>query len=559
MFTAAVSALLLAQPPGPGGPGRADTFFVNGRFLTPAGDVGVVATERGRIVYTGPPGPLMGRGFFGPFKVVDLGNKRVVPGFYDSHAHLLGGGLQLARVELKDAKDEAEFSARVKDFDGKLPRDRWMLGGNWDHDRAFNGALPTAAALDRAAPNRPIFLRRYDGHMGLANTAALKLAGITADTKDPPGGVVYRLADGKTPSGVLKDNAMDLIEKVIPDPPADEVAEAVRAALKEAARCGVTSMQDMEGSSPAGRRTLLRALQALDRRGELTCRVDVRWPIALHKELTHLGVEANFGTGFVRIGGVKGYMDGSLGSSTAKMFDPFANDPKNTGVYVTDPADMGPLIRSADAAGLSVAVHAIGDQANAVLLDLFADAAAKNGPRPSRRLRVEHAQHLRPQEFARFKRLGVVASMQPFHVADDGRWAAGRIGEARCESSYAFRSLLDHGAVLAFGSDWPVAPLDPIPGIAAAVTRQTLDGKHPAGWHPKERISAKEAITAYTAGSATGAGQEKDRGTIEVGKLADFAVLSADPVNVPAGGTFDWAGLKVDMTVVGGNVVFERK
>lgn len=283
--------------------------------------------------------------------------------------------------------------------------------------------------------------------------------------------------------------------------------------------------------------------------------MDVRYPIGAPRELTALGAEANFGGPFVRVGGVKGFMDGSLGSSTAKMFEPFKNEP-TTGVFVTPPDLMRAQIRTADAAGLSVGVHAIGDQANNVLLDLFADVQKANGSR-DRRFRIEHAQHLRPSDYGRFKQLGVIASMQPYHVADDGRWAEGRIGAERCKSSYAFRSLLDAGAVLAFGSDWPVAPLDPLPGVYAAVTRRTLDGGHPNGWVPEQRISVAEAVTAYTRGSAFAGFQEHEKGTITPGKLADLVVLERD---IFAPTEQDRIGdTKVDVTVVGGKVVFERK
>lgn len=288
----------------------------------------------------------------------------------------------------------------------------------------------------------------------------------------------------------------------------------------------------------------------------LTCRVDMNWPIAVQKDLSEVGVTANFGSDFVKIGGVKGYMDGSLGSSTAKMFDPYVIDPTTSGVYVTEPPMMKELVTRADAAGLSVAIHAIGDEANARLLDIFEAAAATNGPR-DRRFRIEHAQHLRPQDYPRFKALGVIASMQPFHVVDDARWAVGRIGAKRCESSYAFRSLLDNGAVLAFGSDWPVAPLDPFGGLDAAVNRRSLDGKNPDGWVPEQKITVTEAVTAYTAGSAHAAGQEANRGTLTPGKLADFVVLSQDVFD-PA--TKNRLGeTQAAMTVVGGKIVFERK
>lgn len=488
-------------------------------------------------------------------RVIDLKGRRVVPGFYDSHTHMLSGGQLLSQVNLKDAKDEAEFGRLLKKFDSELPRDRWILGGNWDHDRTFKGELPTAAILDKYVPDRPIFIHRYDGHMGVANTRALKLAGITADTKDPDGGVIFRTGKTKEPSGILKDNAMSLIGRVIPNPSDEEIGEAVRAALAEARRIGVTSVQDLEGSDAATRRKLLRIYQRLARQGQLTCRIDLRWPIASQKELLDLGAEVGFGDDFIRIGGVKGFMDGSLGSSTAKFFEPYLMDKENTGVFVTPREEMAKLIAAADAARLSVAVHAIGDRANAELLDLFAAAAKANGAR-DRRFRIEHVQHLRPEEFKRFKADGVIASMQPYHIIDDGRWAEGRIGAKRCSTSYANRSLLDAGARLAFGSDWPVAPLDPILGIDAAVNRRTLEGKDPGGWFPDQKITVREAIEAYTIGSAFAGFEEKDRGSITVGKLADLVVLGRDILDPKERDKI--VETRVDLTVVGGKVVFEK-
>jgi hypothetical protein len=489
-------------------------------------------------------------------KVIDVGGKRVMPGFTDSHLHFLGGGLQLARVELKDCPNEAEFGKRLKEFDSKTPTDRWMLGGNWDHDRTFGGKLPTAETLDQFVKNRPVFLRRYDGHMAVANTTALKMARITADTKDPDGGVIERAADGKTPTGVLKDNAMSLVDRLIPEPNEAEIVEAVRAAMKACAEQGVTSVQDMDGSSSETRRKLFRVLQRLAARGELTTRIDLRWPIAAQKELATIGAEANFGNGFLRIGGLKGFMDGSLGSSTAKMFTGYESDAKNTGVFITQPSQMLRWVQEADQAGLNVCVHAIGDEANAKLLDIFAEVSKQNGA-GDRRFRIEHVQHLRPEDYPRFKAGGVVASMQPYHVSDDGRWAEGRIGKKRCESSYAYRSLLDAGAVLAFGSDWPVAPLDVLAGIDAAVNRRTLDGKDPNGWFPAQRITVAEAVAAYTFGGAFGGHQEKERGTLTAGKVADFVVLSRDIFAAVEKDKI--ADTKVDLTIVGGKVAFERK
>jgi predicted amidohydrolase YtcJ len=536
----------------------ADLVVVNARIWT--GDTNVpnaaaLAVWNGRLLIVGTEAEA--KATVGPnTKVIDAGGKRIVPGFYDSHAHVLGGGQQLARVELKDAKDEAEFGKRLVEFDKKTPSGRWMLGGNWDHDRAFKGVLPTAELLDKYVKDRPVFIRRYDGHMAVCNTAALKIAGITAETKDPSGGVISRKADGKTPAGVLKDNAMDLVDKHIPEPDSTEIGDAVRAALAAAAEVGVTSIQDMGGMEADTRRSYFRVLQKMAAANELTCRIDVRLPLAAYRELSNLGIEAGFGGEYLRLGGLKAFMDGSLGSSTAKMFEPYVSDATTTGVFVTQPEAMRALVIAADKAGLNVCVHAIGDRANAELLDIFTAATQANGPK-DRRFRIEHVQHLRPQDYPRFKALTVVASMQPYHVADDGRWAEGRIGARRCESSYAFRSLLDAGAVLAFGSDWPVAPLDPLPGIDAAVNRTTLDGGHPNGWVPAQRITVAEAVRAYTHGSAYGGSQERERGTLTVGKQADFVVLDrdifADDQKAQIGKT------KVTMTAVGGKIIFERK
>ncbi len=539
-------------------PVQADLVLVNGKVWTvdaakPQAEA--IAVWRDRILAVGTDAEV--KALAGPAtRVIDLRGRRVVPGFHDSHVHFLMGGESLAQVDLKDAKDEAEFGRRLAEFDKKLPRDRWIVGGNWDHDRAFGGKLPTAAILDKYVKGRPVFIRRYDGHMALANTAAMKLAGITTETKDPAGGVIYRLDDGQTPSGVFKDNAMSLVGRLIPDPDEAEILEAIQAAQKLAAEVGITSVEDMNGSGAATRRIYFGLLQRLSREGKLTCRIGLRWPIAAQKELAAAGVRADFGNDFLRIGGLKGFMDGSLGSSTAKMFGPFEGEPKNTGVWVTPPDRMRSLIRSADAAGLNVCVHAIGDEANAALLDLFAEVAKANGAK-DRRFRIEHVQHLRPQDYPRFRELGIIASMQPYHAIDDGRWAEGRIGAKRCASSYAFRSLLDAKARLAFGSDWPVAPLDPLTGIDAAVNRRTLDGKHPAGWFPEQRITVAEAVEGYTLGSAYAAFHEKDRGSITPGKLADFAVLSRDIFEPAERDRI--ADARVDLTVVGGQVAFERK
>jgi len=484
--------------------------------------------------------------------VIALGGRRVVPGFHDSHVHFLGGGLSLARVQLKDAPDEAEFGRRLQEFDRKLPRDRWLLGGDWDHDRTFAGKLPAADIVDRYVPARPVFLRRYDGHMALVNSVALKMAGIDAATPDPPGGEIVRKPGSREPTGILRDNAMDLVARLVPEPADEEIVEALQAAMRECARFGVTSVEDMDGSPTATRRRLLAAYQRAAREHKLTVRIGLWWPLAEWQALAQLGVQRGYGNDWVRLGGVKGFVDGSLGSSTAKMFEPYVHEPNNTGVFVTPPARLEQWIRQADAADLQIAVHAIGDRANAELLDIYERVAPGPAAR-SRRFRVEHAQHLCTGDWQRFGQLGVIASMQPYHIVDDGRWAEARIGRERCARSYMCRSLHEAGAVLAFGSDWPVAPLDPLAGIAAAVHRRTLDGRHPQGWFPAQRISVETALQAYTLGSAYAAGVEKDRGTLEVSKAADLVVLSRDILDPAEIECLDRAA--VLLTVVGGRVV----
>ncbi len=539
-------------------PVAADLIVVNGKIWTVnknQPEAEALAVWRGQILHVGTNQEV--RALAGPAtKVIDLQGRRALPGFHDSHVHFLSSGQLLSQVDLKDAKDAAEFGRRLREFDRKLPRDRWLLGGHWDHDRAFGGELPTAELIDEYVPQRPVFLRRYDGHMAIVNTRALKLAGITAKTQEVAGGVIYRKPGSQEPSGLLRDNAMGLVAQLVPAPSESEIAESIRAALAEARRLGVTSVEDLAGSDGPTREKTLRLYQSLARSGDLSCRINPYWPLGQWQQLQKLGIARGFGDEWVRIGGLKGFVDGSLGSSTAKMFQPFVNEPDSTGVYVTPLHKLRADIAGADQAGLAVAVHAIGDQANYELLEAFADVARKNGPR-DRRFRIEHAQHLRPEDYPRFRELGVVASMQPYHVIDDGRWAEGRIGAKRCASSYAYRSLLDARAKMAFGSDWSVAPLNPLLGIDAAVNRRTLDGKHPEGWFPEQKITVAEALEAYTLASAYAASQEKDKGSLEPGKLADLIVLSHD-ILAPAIRD-QLAGTQVMLTIVGGKIVHEKR
>ncbi len=482
--------------------------------------------------------------------VVDGKGRRVLPGFIDSHTHMSMGGFNLLAVDLRKTKDPADFTRRLAEFAKTRPAGLWMTDGAWDHQVWSDPVLPTRAMLDPATGDRPACLSRTDGHMMVCNGRALELAKVKRETPDPPGGVIVRDAAGE-PTGVLKDAAMDLVWAVRPARTVAELEEALRTAVRHAAENGVTSVQDLPGNSRD-----LDAWEALRRQGKLTVRVDYRpslseWETARDRRAAMKNDE------WLRIGGVKGYTDGSLGSGTALFFEPYSDDSKTSGVYASEAIPLEKLearVAAADAAGLQVEVHAIGDRANAEILDVFERVAKKNGAR-DRRFRIEHAQHLRPQDVSRFAKLGVIASMQPYHAIDDGRWAEKRIGLERSRTTYAFRSLLDAGAHLAFGSDWDVAPLSPITGIDAAVNRRTLDGRNPKGWIPEQKIGVEEALRAYTSSAARAGFAEKEKGSLSVGKLADFVVLSRDILAIPPG---EIPETQVDATVVGGRIVHGR-
>ena len=540
LAVALAASALLAQS-------SATLILTNGKIWTGNAEqplAEAVACLDGRIVAVGSSADI--RLWAGPgAETIDLRGKLVVPGFNDSHVHFHAGGENLSGVQLRDAKTEAEFSDRIRRFAATLPARRWILGGNWDHENWTPARLPTRQLIDEAAGDHPVFINRLDGHMSLANTLALKLAGVTRDTPDPPGGAIVRHVNGE-PTGVLKDAAQAAVERVIPAPSDDQIADAIRAAMRYAAERGVTSVQDVS-AAPANFRVYQRLLQ----RGELTVRISGHQPLASWKRLADAGILAAFGGPMLHIGALKGFADGSLGSTTALFFDPYLDAPNTSGLEMAAAQTLLQQIADADRAGLQVAVHAIGDKANHTVLNLFDEAAAKNGNR-DRRFRIEHAQHLRREDIARFAKLGVIASMQPYHAIDDGRWAEKRIGPERAKGTYAFRALLDAGAVLAFGSDWDVAPMDPILGIYAAVTRRTLDGKNPSGWVPEQKITVAEALRAYTYGSAYASFEEKLKGTIEPGKLADLAVLSRDILTIDP---VSIENVKVALTVVDGKVV----
>ena len=482
-------------------------------------------------------------------RVISNGKAMVAPGFMDGHAHFLRGGFQLTSVDLRDAASPAEFVARIKSFATKLKPGEWILGGTWDHENWPGTPLPDRSWIDSVTPNNPVFVDRLDGHMALANSLALQKAGVTRNTREIPGGTIVRRRDGE-PTGVLKDEAQGPVAAVIPVPSESQSDAALARAMEWAASKGVTAVADVD--VPWYEVAALRRAHAA---GKLTTRVSVYVPLRYWRALADTVRVHGIGDNRLRVAGLKGYVDGSLGSTTALFYQPYNDAPATRGLFVTPEDSLRALIGAADSAGLQVAVHAIGERAKGVLLDIFDSVAKAHGSR-DRRFRIEHAQHLRRRDIARLATSGVVASMQPYHAIDDGRWAGKRIGPERIKTTYAFRSLLDGGARLAFGSDWTVAPIDPILGIYAAVTRRTLDDKNPEGWVPGEKITVHEALRAYTATNAYGVFAEQNRGKLAPGYLADLVVLDRNPISIPPG-TINQA--QVRATVIGGKVVYSSQ
>jgi len=483
-------------------------------------------------------------------RVIDAGGKLLLPGFNDSHVHFMSGGQQLDNVELNDATSSEEFVRRIGEKARKTPVGEWMTGGDWDETKWSPAQLPTKEMIDPVTPNNPVFISRYDGHMALANSEALRLAGVTAKTPDPPGGFIVRDAQGN-PTGALKDAATDFVFKIIPPLTHEQRLHAAKRALAHAAALGVTSVQEMNPEFAD-----IAAYAELLQRGELTTRIYAAPLITQVDDEAKVGVRHAFGGPYLRIGAVKGYADGSLGSGTAYFFEPFLNQPNNRGL-LSDEMHPISLMRDrmmkADAAGLQICTHAIGDEGISTILDLYTDVVKAHGE-ADRRFRIEHAQHMAAKDFDRFAQLHVIASMQPYHAIDDGRWAEGRIGHDRASRTYAFRTFLNHGVRLAFGTDWSVAPLNPLFGVYAAVTRATLDGKNPGGWFPEQKLTVAEAVEAYTMGSAYAEFQDQEKGSITRGKLADMVLLSddifaIDPVKI--------RDVRVLRTFVGGKQVFD--
>ncbi|MEN6560836.1 MAG: amidohydrolase [Acidobacteriota bacterium] len=529
-----------------------DLVLINGKVWTGEASrpwAQAVAVRGGTIVDVGTTAAL--KGLAAGAKVVDLGGALVLPGFIDSHTHFLEGGFALRRIQLREARSREDFVARIAAKAKELGPGRWILNGDWDHQQFSPVELPRRDWIDAVTPDNPVCVCRLDEHMILANSLALKLAGVTKDTPAPPGGEILKDPATGEPTGILKDTAMDLVYAKVPEPTPDERLEAAETAVRHAAQNGVTSVCEMADARS------FETFRELERRGRLSTRVSVYIPITEVDVLARLKIKPPLGDAYLQLAGLKGFVDGSLGSSTAYFFEPYADDPKTSGLLngqMFPPGVMERRILEADRAGLQLAVHAIGDRAVSMLLDMVEKAVAVNGPR-DRRWRVEHAQHQRPADIARFGRLGLAASVQPYHAIDDGRWAESKIGPERVKTAYPFESLRRAGAVLAFGSDWTVAPLSPILGIYAAATRRTLDGKNPGGWVPAEKVSVEEAVRAYTVNGAWAQFAEAAKGTIAPGKAADLVVLDRDIFTIPAE---EIERTSVRMTIFDGRVVYGK-
>jgi predicted amidohydrolase YtcJ len=585
-----LSAAVLAQ-----GRETPDLLLVNGRIYTvdaarPWAEA--VAISAARIVAVGTTAEV--KGLAGPrTRSIDLKGAFVAPGFNDAHVHIDSTGSLLVGVNLLEVHEAKAFTEAVRGAAGRLPRGSWITRGDWGAYEQWNAGsagggaaraaapfTPTRDLVDAVTPEHPVFVQRFDRSMYLANSLALKLAGITDATVNPPNGEIVKDANGRL-TGVLKGSAADIVRKVIPPIPFEQRLVQVRAVLKEAREGGVTTIQDLTSAEQ------LRAYQELQRRGELTTRIMLRPTLDNVVHTGALGISRGFGDDWLKFIGYKAWVDGIMGSSGAMFFEPYDHDPKNKGLlrpimspegkpdaamsmtadqHYTDfpPGNLEKLLEQAIPTGLPPHIHAIGDKGNRIILDVYEKVLSKHKLTDTdHRWRVIHAQVVHPEDFARFGRLNLVAEINPYHVSDDMRWMEERIGRKRSEGAYAFRKLKDAGAVLIFGSDSPGTNaaryfLNPIYGLYAAVSRQTLKGEPREGWFPDQRLTIEEAIEAYTKGPAWASFEEDVKGTIAPGKFADLAVFDTNLVEAGKSAPAKLLEAKVLYTVAGGRIVFER-
>lgn len=479
-------------------------------------------------------------------KVIDLKGGFVTPGFIDSHVHLLMGGNALLSVALRDANTKDEFKSRIAAYAQTLDSGEWILEGNWDHT-LWGGELPSKDWIDEFTTENPVVIFRMDGHMVLANSMALDIAGINRETKDLEGGEILRNDNG-VPTGILRGSAMTKMLNAIPPMTSTQKRNALTAATSYLLSFGVTSVHDVDSLG-----TYAIAKEMLDD-SELAIRIYSAQPLnRVYGDDLGAAMDKSNGK-WLKTGLMKGFVDGSLGSHTAAFSEEYSDRRGDFGFFITDEQELYEQISRADSKNMHVTVHAIGDMANSTLLQTYGKIIKENGSR-DRRFRIEHAQHLKTEDIDRFGKLGIIASAQPYHAIDDGRWAEKLIGPERIKTTYAFRSLINGGAILAFGSDWPVAPASPILGIYAATTRRTLDDQNPNGWVPKEKVRVEEALRAYTKNGAYASFDEQLKGILAVGKLADFVILNEDITKIDPIALKD---VKVLETYVGGQLKYKR-
>ncbi|MGB9432040.1 MAG: amidohydrolase [Candidatus Acidiferrum sp.] len=480
--------------------------------------------------------------------VIQLKGLFVMPGFNDAHTHLGGAGRDKLTLVLNDATSVDDILKLVKAAAGKHKSGEWILGSGWDQSRWADQKYPTRLELDQAAPNNPVYLDHVSGHIAVANSLALKHAEIASDTPNPQGGEIGRFADGE-PDGLLKETATEMVTQRIPDPSDDERRKGIELVLQELAQNGVTSVQDF---SPWENYLVYIDLK---QEKKLTVRITEWLPFTLSIDsLQNMRAQGGTTDPWLRTGALKGFLDGALGTHTAALLAPYSDDPSTSGILIMDPEKLKAMAIERDRLGFQLAFHAIGDKANRLALDTFESLLRVNSPR-DRRDRIEHAQVISPEDIPRFGKLQIIASMQPSHETNDMRWAEQRLGPERSKGAYAWKSLRDAGAKLAFGTDYNVEPINPLRGLYACVTREAVDGGPPGGWIPQEKLPLADCISAYTSGSAYAEFMEDDKGELKPGKFADFVILSQDITKIPPR---DILKTEVLRTVVGGKTVYQK-
>ena len=531
----------------------ADLILKVGRIWT--GDPGqpwaeALAIRSGEIVAIGPAGSV--ERFRGPkTRVVDLPGAFATPGLVDSHAHLIELGASQEEVDLRGAPSPDDVARRVKARIDAEPGDGWVLGAHWDQSLWPGGAFPTSEPLDKVAPNRPVWLRRVDGHCGWANAEAMRRAGVSKDSKAPPDGQIIRDAEGR-PTGVFIDGAMALIDSAMPGGSGGNIARRILAAQSIVLQAGLTGIHDAS-VSPGSE---AEAFRSLDREGKLKLRVYAMASVPSGREVDFVSrppSPSKPGDRFA-MRAIKLFADGAMGSRGALLFESYADDPGNKGLALIDPNVLELTTTSALRQGWQVCTHAIGDRGNSLVLDAYEKARGAVPETRDPRFRIEHAQHVRKQDVARFASTKTIASMQPSHCSDEIRWAEVRLGPDRSQGAYAWRWFADQGVTLAFGSDFPVAIVNPFYGLYAAVTRRQPDGNPPGGWHPDQRLTLDEALRAFTAGPAYASFAEDRLGMLKVGRRADVTVVDRDLFKIPPD---DLLKVKVRMTIVEGEPVYE--